>query len=62
MVYAGYAIEDGELEHALKQTNIGIDVLDLLQQIEGISREVKTYFSLTTPTVRIRDVSVASSG
>jgi predicted Zn-dependent protease len=62
MVYAGYAIEDGELGHALKQTNIGIDVLDLLQQIDGISREVKTYFSLTTPTVRIRDVSVASSG
>jgi len=61
MVYAGYAIEDGELEHALKQTNIGINVLDLLQQIDGISREVKTYFSLTTPTVRVRDVSVASS-
>ena len=62
MVFAGYAIENGEFEHALKQTNIGINVLDLLQQIDGISREVKTYFSLTTPTVRIRDVSVASSG
>jgi PmbA protein len=62
MVYAGYAIEDGELVRALKQTNIGINVLDLLQQIDGISREVKTYFSLTTPTIRIRDVSVASSG
>ncbi len=62
LVYAGYAIDDGELSHALKQTNIGISVLDLLMQIDGISREVKTYFSLTTPTIRVNDVSVASSG
>ena len=62
MVYAGYAIKNGELTHALKQTNIGISILDLLQQIEGLSREVKTYFSLTTPSIRVNDVSVASSG
>ncbi|HYA32416.1 MAG TPA: TldD/PmbA family protein [Candidatus Bathyarchaeia archaeon] len=62
MVYAGHAIENGELSHALKQTNIGINILDLLQQIDGISREVKTYFSLTAPTIRVLDVSVASSG
>ncbi|MDD1720608.1 MAG: TldD/PmbA family protein [Euryarchaeota archaeon] len=62
LVYAGYAIDDGELSHALKQTNIGIGILDLLKQIDGISREVKTYFSLTAPTIRVSDVSVASSG
>ncbi len=62
LVYAGYIIRDGELAHALKQTNIGISVLDLLKQIDGISREVKTYFSLTAPTIRVNDVSVASSG
>lgn len=62
LVYAGYAINDGELAHALKQTNIGISVLDLLKQIDGISREVKTYFSLTAPTIRVNDVSVAGSG
>lgn len=62
LVYAGYAIKDGECVHALKQTNIGINVLDLLQQIDGLSRDVKTYFSLTTPTIRVADVSVASSG
>ncbi|MGZ4906513.1 MAG: TldD/PmbA family protein [Halobacteriota archaeon] len=62
LVYAGYIIHDGELAHALKQTNIGISVLDLLKQIDGISREVKTYFSLTAPTIRVNDVSVASSG
>jgi PmbA protein len=62
MVYAGYAIEDGERKHALKQTNIGINVLDLLKQIDGLSRDVTTYFSLTTPTIRVTDVSVASSG
>ncbi len=62
LVYAGFAIENGELTHALKQTNIGISVLDLLKQIDGISREVKTYFSLTAPTIRVNDVSVASSG
>ncbi len=62
LVYAGYAINDGELGHALKQTNVGISVLDLLKQIDGISREVKTYFSLTAPTIRVNDVNVASSG
>jgi PmbA protein len=62
MVYAGYAIEDGECKHALQQTNIGINVLDLLKQIDGLSRDVKTYFGLTTPTIRVTDVSVASSG
>ena len=62
MVYAGYAIEDGERIHALKQTNIGINVLDLLKQIDGLSRDVTTYFGLTTPTIRVTDVSVASSG
>jgi len=62
MVYAGYAIEDGERKHALKQTNIGINVLDLLKQIDGLSRDVTTYFGLTTPTIRVTDVSVASSG
>jgi PmbA protein len=62
MVYAGYAIEDGECKHALKQTNIGINVLDLLKQIDGLSRDVTTYFGLTTPKIRVTDVSVASSG
>jgi PmbA protein len=62
MVYAGYYIEDGELKHALKQTNIGINVLDLLKQIDGMSKDVKTYFSVTTPTIRVRDVSVAGGG
>jgi PmbA protein len=62
MVYAGYAIEDGVCTHALKQTNIGINVLDLLKQIDGLSRDVTTYFGLTTPTIRVTDVSVASSG
>jgi PmbA protein len=62
LVYAGYAIKAGECVHALKQTNIGINILDLLQQIDGVSRDVKTYFSLTTPTIRVADVSVASSG
>jgi PmbA protein len=59
MVYAGYYIEGGELKHALKQTNIGINVLDLLKQIDGVSKDVKTYFGVTTPTIRVRDVSVA---
>jgi PmbA protein len=62
LVYAGYAIKDGECVHALKQTNIGINILDLLQQIDGISRDVRTYFGLTTPTIRVAEVSVASSG
>jgi len=62
MVYAGYYIENGEVKYALKQTNIGINVLDLLKQIDGMSKDVKTYFSVTTPTIRVRDVSVASGG
>jgi PmbA protein len=62
MVYAGYAIKDGETTHALKQTNIGINIIDMLKQIDGLSREVKTYFSLTTPSIRVSDVNVASSG
>ena len=62
LVYAGYAIKDGECLHALKQTNIGINILDLLRQIDGVSRDVQTYFSLTSPTIRVADVSVASSG
>ncbi len=57
----GYKIEKGVLVYPLKNTMMGIHILELLQKIDAISSDYREEPGQIMPTVRIQNVKVAGS-
>lgn len=58
----GFLIEEGELRYPVKESMVGSTVFDLLQSVDGASKEVLNESGQISPKVRIRNVRVASGG
>ncbi len=55
----GFKIENGELTYPLKETMIGGNFLELLQNIEEISSDYRTEPGIIMPTIKVREIMVS---
>jgi len=61
LVLQGNLIENGKISTALNETMVGINILDLLKNIQQVSREFKIYGSYRAPWVKVKDVQIIGS-
>ena len=54
-----FKIEDGELAYPLKNTLIGINVLDMLKEIDAISKETHKYPGMSSPGFRVPSAKIS---
>ena len=60
MVMEGFYIENGEIQHPVKNTLIGINMKDLLHRVVLVGSDVRTTFSMTTPSFVIERATITS--
>ncbi|MFX0133628.1 MAG: TldD/PmbA family protein [Candidatus Hodarchaeota archaeon] len=53
LIGAGFKIENGEIAFPLKQTMIGINMLDFFQRIDRIGNDLRQISHIITPSIRI---------
>jgi PmbA protein len=58
LILRGNLIENGELKDPLNETMIGINLLDLFQNVEAVSKELKIYGAFQAPWVKISSVNI----
>ncbi len=60
MISEGYYVKNGEIQHSLKNTLIGINMRDLLKRISHVGNDSRTTFSMVTPSIVIESASITS--
>jgi len=60
MISEGYYVKNGEIQHSLKNTLIGINMRDLLSKISQVGADSRTTFSMVTPSIIIEGASITS--
>jgi PmbA protein len=58
LILQGNVIENGEIKEALNETMVGINLLDLFERIEAVSKEYKIYGRYRAPYVKIKEVQI----
>jgi PmbA protein len=58
LILHGNLIKNGELKEPLNETMIGINLLDLFQNIDAVSKDYKVYGAFQAPFVRIKSVNI----
>jgi PmbA protein len=61
MIDFGYKIENGELAYPLRNTMLGINVFDLLNNLDAISSDYREEPGMIMPTIRVQNVKVAGA-
>ena len=61
LILHGNIIKNGEVKESLNETMFGINLLELLKNIEAISREFKIYGAYQAPYVKIKSVQIIGS-
>ncbi|TEU18949.1 MAG: TldD/PmbA family protein [Anaerolineales bacterium] len=57
----GYKIENGQLAYPLRNTMLGINVFDLLNNLDAISSDYREEPGMMMPTIRVQNVKVAGA-
>ncbi len=57
----GYKIESGQLAYPLRNTMVGINVFDLLDDLDAISSDYREEPGIIMPTIRVQNVKVAGA-
>ncbi|MCK4567259.1 MAG: TldD/PmbA family protein [Candidatus Thorarchaeota archaeon] len=60
MIMEGYYIENGEIQHPLKNTLIGINMKDILKRVSQVGSDSRTTFSMITPSFVIESATITS--
>jgi len=60
MIMEGYYVENGEIQHPLKNTLIGINMKDLLKRVTQVGSDTRTTFSMITPSIVIESANITS--
>jgi PmbA protein len=60
MLLEGFYIENGEIQHPVKNTLIGINMRDLLHRISRVGEDTRRTFSMVTPSFVIENATVTS--
>ena len=62
LMMESYVIKDGELGPALKQSTMGIGMVEMMSRIDMLGRSQKNYFGVTSPPVRVSGARIGGSG
>ncbi len=57
----GYKIENGKLAYPLKNTMLGINIFDLLNNLDAVSSDYREEPGMIMPTIRVQNVKVAGA-
>jgi predicted Zn-dependent protease len=57
----GYKIENGQLAYPLRNTMLGINVFDLLNNLDAISSDYREEPGMIMPTIRVQNVKAAGA-
>lgn len=57
----GYKIEQGKLAYPLKNTMLGINIFDLLNNLDAVSSDYRAEPGMIMPTIRVQNVKVAGA-
>jgi PmbA protein len=60
MIVEGYYVENGSIQHPLKNTLIGINMRDLLKRISRVGSDSRTTFSTITPSIVVERAIITS--
>ena len=58
LILHGNVIKNGEIKSPLNETMIGINLMDLFQNIDAATKEKKIYDSFQAPFVRVKNVQI----
>jgi len=58
LILHGNIIENGEIKDSLNETMIGINLLDLFQNIDAVSKDYRIYGAFVAPWVKIKSVNI----
>lgn len=61
LMMESYLIRDGELGSALRQSTIGIGMVDMLSRIDMLGKSRSVYFGVTSPHVRVSSARIGGS-
>ena len=62
LMMESYVIRDGELGPALRQSTIGIGIIDMFSRIDMLGRTRSSYFGVRSPPVRVSSARIGGSG
>lgn len=60
MIMEGYYIKDGEIQHSLKNTLMGINMRDVLQRIHRVGADSRVTDSIQSPSLLIEKAKITS--
>jgi PmbA protein len=58
LISQGNLIKDGEIKQALNETMFGINLLDLIKNIDAVSKDYRIYGPFKAPYVSVKDVQI----
>ncbi|MFW9999026.1 MAG: TldD/PmbA family protein [Candidatus Hermodarchaeota archaeon] len=58
LILHGNLIKNGEIKESLNETMIGINLMDLYQKIDVVSKEFRVYGAFRAPYVRLKSVNI----
>lgn len=61
LIMNGNLIRNGEIQESLNETMIGINLIDLFNRIEMVSKEYETYGARSAPYVKISEIQISGS-
>lgn len=61
LMMESYVIRDGELGPALKQSTIGIGLVDMMSRVDMLGESQRTYFGVTSPHMRVSSARIGGS-
>ncbi|MHA1650623.1 MAG: TldD/PmbA family protein [Candidatus Helarchaeota archaeon] len=61
LISNGFKIEKGSIAYPLKQTMVGINMLDFLKQIYAVGTDYRQVYHVITPSLCVSDVKIAGA-
>jgi PmbA protein len=61
LISIGFKIENGSIAYPIKNTMLGINMLDLFKQIYAIGEDYREVFNIITPSICVSDVKIAGA-
>ena len=62
LMMESYVIRDGELGPAIRQSTMGIGIVEMLSRVDMVGKDTHDYFGVHTPPFRISSARIAGSG
>jgi len=62
LMIESYTVVNGELGPSVRQSTMGIELLDMFSRVDAVGKQRKDYFGVLAPPIRISSAKVAGSG